>query len=120
MENNDIIKALEYCVEQGITSECEKCKLKKGCRTEMIDMALDLINRQKAEIEELNIELRAMRNAANSYKLHYETARAEAIKDFAERVKEKSLAMVWSPELFSTADYIECIDSLVKETVGEQ
>ena len=47
-------------------------------------------------------------------------SKSEAIKEFAERVKEKTLAMVWSPELFSTADYIECIDSIVKEMVGEQ
>ena len=66
---------------------------------------LDLINRQKAEIEglqnklsvlqfknfdllrdhkELNIQLESMRSAANSYKMHYEEALAEI-----ERLKEK-------------------------------
>jgi hypothetical protein len=53
MTDNEIIKALEYCNSQGITSECEKCKVKKGCRSELLKNALDLINRQKSEIERL-------------------------------------------------------------------
>lgn len=48
-----IIKALEYCSEQGITSECEGCKFKKGCRPELIANALYLIRRQKGNIKEL-------------------------------------------------------------------
>ena len=74
--------------------------------------AYDLINRQKLEIEVLNAEIRGysfalkydaehyrediknlttelkiMRCLVRSYKMHYETARAEAIKEFAEAVK---------------------------------
>ena len=51
MTDNEIIKALEYCKEQGITSECEKCNIKEDCRRELIAIALDLINRKDAEIE---------------------------------------------------------------------
>ena len=29
MTDNEIIKALEYCTQQGITSECERCGVKK-------------------------------------------------------------------------------------------
>lgn len=53
MTDNEIIKALEYCNSQGITSECEKCKVKNGCRSELLKNALDLINRQNAEYEDL-------------------------------------------------------------------
>lgn len=42
----EVKKALEYCSQQGVTSECERCKV-KGCRSELIKLALDLINRQE-------------------------------------------------------------------------
>ena len=48
--------------------------------------ALALISRQNAEIERLTTELDAMRGAANSYKMHYEKAKSEAIKEFADKV----------------------------------
>ena len=50
MNDDKIIKALEYCLEQGITSDCERCKVKIGCRDTLLKDALDLINRQKTEI----------------------------------------------------------------------
>lgn len=85
LTDNDIIKAMEYCVEQGITSECKKCKLKKGCRREMIATALNLINQQKAEIEKLKVEMIGMRGAAESYKIHYEKSEAYNKELWAER-----------------------------------
>lgn len=51
MNDNEIIKAIKYCMEQGITSECERCSDKIGCRDTLLHNALDLINRQRAEIE---------------------------------------------------------------------
>jgi hypothetical protein len=47
VKDNDVIKALEYCLAQGITSECEKCTVKIGCRDTLLHNALDLINRKK-------------------------------------------------------------------------
>lgn len=80
MTDNDIIKALELCIDDecrcgecpyfGIASDGVSCGKEHG-----IDM-LNLINRQKAEIERLDIELQAMRTAANSYKMHYENAKS--------------------------------------------
>lgn len=54
MTDEQIIKALEYCSKQGVTSECERCKVPKGCRPYLISKAIDLINRQKAEIKVKN------------------------------------------------------------------
>ncbi len=48
MTDNEIIKALEYC---------------KDCSANINSEILDLINRQKAEIERLNTELVGMRGA---------------------------------------------------------
>lgn len=45
--------------------------------------AFELINRQQTEIERLKIENQSLRGAANSYKLHYNEAKAEAVKEFA-------------------------------------
>lgn len=57
MENkptdSEILKALEYCSQQGSMSECERCKIKRGCRFELIKLAFDLINRLQAEKEAL-------------------------------------------------------------------
>lgn len=52
-----IIKALEYCARQGITSECEGCKYKKGCRPDLIVDALALIKRQQDKIKGLYKEI---------------------------------------------------------------
>ena len=70
------IKALECC--NG--DDCETCMALKYCDYmhpgALARSSLDIINRQKAKIERLNIELKAMRGAANSYK-----AEIERLKD---------------------------------------
>ena len=45
--------------------------------------------------KDMSVELDAMRGAANSYKMHYENARAEAIKEFAERLIDKCTDPHW-------------------------
>ena len=60
MTDNDIIKALECC-RKPVGQACKECPLNsKGvdCLDFDIDeLILDLINRQKAEIESLQIEV---------------------------------------------------------------
>lgn len=87
MNDNDIIKALECCV---IFNGCPDCPMlgERNCMRKKDAHSLCLVNRQKAEIERLEIELQVMRGAANSLKMHLRTARTEAIKDFAERLKQ--------------------------------
>ena len=124
--DDEIIKALELCAKLDHSfEECDKCPYKGECDTKDGNMpadALALINCQKAEIENLNIELQAMRGAANSYKMRYETARAEAIKEFAERAKEKmnNLARMeyGSDEIYFLVGK-SFIDNLVKEILEE-
>ena len=91
LTDNEIIKALECC---GVNRDCSGCPKEKesyGCYFVLCGGALDLINRKKAEIEELqrknlscneeikqlNVELQAMRGATNSYKVE-----AERLKEF--------------------------------------
>ena len=80
MTDNEIIKALECCCGTAHDS-CRDCPYDDiGCEDKLEKDALDLINRQKAENEELKLELKSMRGAANSYKMHYENAQAEVEK----------------------------------------
>ena len=54
MTDNEIIKALECCMKTEFISDCAKCEmLASDCKDTLIENALDLINRQKAEIERL-------------------------------------------------------------------
>lgn len=69
----------------------------------------------------LQVELDAMRGAANSYKMHYENAKAEAIKDFAERLKQWQYeSSDWSHGEHPYVVEVNEIDNLVAEmTEGE-
>ena len=51
MNDNEIIKALECCKD----NDCDNCPFEEQCRRNgsLADIALDLINRQKAENSEL-------------------------------------------------------------------
>lgn len=83
----------------------------------LIKKSLDLINRQKSEIEELNIQLRELWNMASLYKAEGErwesynknlltantalsneilSAKAEAYKEFAEKAKEEMLNLQYN------------------------
>lgn len=97
MTDNEIIKALECCCTlNGVgCRNCPQYDIHSAmCVKNLIRNTLDLINRQKAEIEGLNVELKSMRGAANSYKLENERllqklqqAKSEAIKEFAEELE---------------------------------
>ena len=137
MTDNEIIKALECC----IADKCMECPLRKipkvkGCMNRL-SFALDLINRQKAEIERLEKEVvdrdkiidergnEVIRydNAIRFLHKQLETIRSKAIKEFAKRVKESSLKigmMSLTKEGISTYVSVDNIDNLVKEMTEGQ
>lgn len=80
---------------------------------------LNLIIRKQSEIEQLEIENQSLRMATNSYKLHYNEAKAEAVKEFAERLKEKKFELNDQNEDIFYAVEVSDIDNLVKELEGE-
>ena len=119
MTDNEIIKALECCCANN---NCDGCPLdyltfSSECASKLAINSLDLINRQKAEIERLENEYRWLDQessilAADVTELsnQLKTAKAGAYKEFAERLKkEKSLN--W---LISTED----VEDLLKEMDG--
>ena len=113
MTDAEIIKTLEECLQ--------KCQtIKYGARksvfvqSDLLQNALDIINRQKAESDRLEDMLdSAVTSEANAHYC-YKDSRAEAIKEFAERLKEK--AERYDDEEFYVND--ADIDNLVKEMAG--
>ena len=107
MEDKEIIKALECC--SNADEDCENCILNEFCDKhsfELIKGVYDLINRQKAEIERLKYNLKAVLDEKSDH--------SEAIKEFAERLKGAlSLNVRISNEDY--VDIAEDIDNLVKE-----
>ena len=126
LTDNEIKKALECCIKSRHFGECfeNKCPLisEDGCKVgkeTLYPYALDLINRQKAEIERLSeytsgrvVQMLTERDVSEEIAEYFqfvEEIKAEAYKEFAERLKE-----LLGVTRFSV------VDDLVKEMVGEK
>ena len=134
MTDNEIIKALECC---GIRdTKCISCPYYE--KTYCVDVdALDLINRQKAEIDILIRKKESLRDEIAEQQAEIERLkeenkqirndcrwceewqttellgeRAKAIKEFVERLKEKADSGFWQEHSYVSTDDI---DDLVKE-----
>ena len=114
MTDNEIIKALECCIR---CKNCDICPQNStDCVSDLIKLAHDLITCQQEDIEKLKIENKSLRSAANSYKLHYNEARAEAVKEFAEKLK-----FVWFDNRYDSPDidFDYFVDILVETLAGD-
>ena len=123
MTDNEIINGLRYCLQDN--EDCFKCPLynKDLCPNSITKAKayLDLINRQKAEIERLSnfvSEERCYEIAREMIPQFVRQARAEAIKEFAERLKKKSQKRV--SDHYGERIFIQDIENLVKEMTGDQ
>lgn len=88
--DEEIIKALECCISATTDGACVGCPFNKQklCDKDQWALeryALDLINRQKTEIEALKMEFSEMRDKANSYKAENERLKVENMFAIAER-----------------------------------
>lgn len=94
MIDNEIIKALECCKKAINIRNCDDCPLQlQECIEGLPTLALDLINRQKAEIERLQEECGKQsvlwsKHYESIFESAKEVVRAEALTDFAERLCE--------------------------------
>ena len=128
MTDNEIIKALESEVKSAEYVDSEYCD---GVDLALIKSALDLINRQKAEIERLkecpkciyeydgNTTEYCVQGPCSNFKTT-EQVRVEVIKEFADRLLNKvrvvqvsNLTWIW---LISQDD----INDIIKEMLGEE
>ena len=121
MTDNEIMKSLDACDN----CFCENCSYKPKliyCREELCKDALGLINRQKEEIERLQETIDSIcifvKETAVNRGSPIKTLKSEAIKEFAERLKNVSERdLTYScPEIVTTED----IDRLVKEMTEVQ
>ena len=128
MTDNEIIKALNYCCgniknndEECNEDMCYQVTLPESrdegirwCRQWLMKDALDLINRQNAEIERLKKNI----DGLNIFtKNHIKVIRLQAIKEFAERLKEK---LQWDVEFENKLVFESDIDNLVKKMTEVQ
>ena len=127
MTDKDIIKALECC---GIKTDCKGCyfdthESEDICAREIVKNAFDLINHQKEEIEFLRKTIGKNDKKALDVTLEeIEKSRVEAIKEFAERLKQtitNEINTYYNSNgggYYLAEDTIEDIDNLVKEMTG--
>ena len=129
MTDNEIIKALECCVDdsKGIP-QCAVCQYHINdyqgyCADDLMEQSLSLINRQKAEIERLQAEYTRACAERDARICTADFFKAEAIKEFAEMLKpmvELSEDREYRSGYDFSADAVfEDIDKLVKEMVGD-
>lgn len=89
MTDEQIIKALECCVKTEFISDCAKCEMFAfDCKDILIENALDLINRQKAENERTEKELTEYKLRLKMSECTVDEIKSEAIKEFAEKLKK--------------------------------
>ena len=117
------------------TRNCNECKIRNckwgtcNCSQITANAALDLINRQKSEIERLKGST-IVNNIMQSQRIKRE-AKAEAYKEFAERLKNEIINDTayacdstqhsgYYDYQIKIGDIPEYIDNLVKEMVGEK
>lgn len=124
MTKREIIKTLEHC-KGYLTNNCAICQNVEKyprCNEFLNEIALDLINRQNAEIEKLKRENDFFRktiteNAQRALEVtveEIEKAKFEAIKEFAEELKN---CFAISGDYL---DIINIVDNLVKEMTEEE
>ncbi len=119
MKDKEIIKALEHCMSDN--PPCTTCKYDGDtitvdeCMGELMKDALDLINRQMAEIESKNDLIHRQSDVISEQKEKLERIYAEAVKEFAERLKELKKNSTMDSRIYTS----EMVDNLVKEMAGE-
>ena len=129
MTDNEIIKAMQCVIGNGVS--CSECEYQKAlpfpsCRRMCAKNALDLINRQAAEIERLRNRNKFLeieyKNQGNLFWARVQTSNLEAIKEFAERLKRTSIGLEIGDDkkLKMTVVSTVAIDNLVKEMTEEK
>lgn len=139
MTDNEIVKAFECCCVEEPRPNCKECPIEGACANCDLDYEVfSLINRQKEEIERLEKEKESIKycyEQAREYnnqlaescetncKKFNMTTRAEAIKEFAERLKdemrlEDDCRYDCMNCLYECKGYVPIIDNLVKEMTG--
>lgn len=111
MTDNEIIKALECCIFDDV-KECDNCpyydkETEIYCVNDLLKDALNLINRQKAEIESLKNDRDFWESAAK-------TEVSEVIIEFAERILKDSR------KYFVSTPFVEHVTAIATEMIEKE
>lgn len=143
LTDEDVVESLERCISTTTDKACTGCPFNKQnlCNMDQWVLeryALDLIKRQKSEIERLKSandeKFRQWDMLAEKTKTHYanlyneakDKLKAEAYKEFAERIKLSIKANVVETlcndvrGVYKAEYVLDDIDNLLKELVGEE
>ena len=126
--DEEVIKALEVCVQND---SCKECPINPNhgnygyCTNLALTYALDLIKRQKAEIERLDTIVNPKEHGVSFFmmineakertKAHNRQLKAEAVKEFADRLKERLIVGGIYPAFVKNS-----IEKLLKEMTEEK
>ena len=132
MNDNDIIRALEYIADTEDYELEDYPDVRAYNAVKVINLAINLINRQQAEIERLKLKLEVTQEAKEQLEKDVfneemnldglaeqliKTAKSAARKEFAERlINEKSWQGMW--EVSAHVD-VDDIDNLLAEMEKE-
>lgn len=131
--DEEIVKALECCLCDD--SECLQCQKKELCKINCDELAtktIDLINRQKSEIERLKecpkcvyeydgeVMEYCVQSPCSNFKT-VEQVKAEACKNFSQKLIKSSRLIAYANgfDIKAVVD-VEEIVKILKETVGEE
>lgn len=139
LTNEDIMSSLKVIATTRNCNECEIRNCKWGtCNCEQItaNAALELINRQKAEIKRLQKEVNLVTILYQDVQERTEEVKVEAYKEFAERLKKKIINTPFGINCTGETDeyregclrglvakqhnVVDMLDNLLKEMVGEE
>jgi hypothetical protein len=118
MTDAEIIKALECCIDEDFNL-CNKCPIKIECYTQTVYIkkkALDLINRQQAEIERLKDMVAQNEGVLPEYE---NLIKAEAIKEFASDIINNILPKIMYGHNEKAFEISLAISKRTENLVGE-
>ena len=132
MTDNEIVEALKLCTTQDGSIPCYHCPRwnddEEECEGIDYTATLDLINRQKADVEKLKNENEILsRNADNAFQeglnerreLFEPEIKVEAYKEFAERLRKTAVTVTLGNKLCRVVTIVG-IDKRLKEMMGEK
>ena len=135
LTDTEIVKALECCGDE--MHFCSVCpyylqdKENDCCREDLCKDSLDLINRQKAEIERLQAEVTAINNDYDNLmvekdelfdiaEVEFEEIKAEAYKECVEKAIDEFEQWVGADKCISYSRIKKVLDNLLEELVGDE
>ena len=118
MTDNEIIKALECCnynhTWQKECFNCEYATFESNCGTELIKDALDLITRQKAEIEGWKEAFNNLDKIARPSVEYVKSEKIKTVDEFARRLIEEIDAINYK-EYNNYLDTLDIIERVAEE-----